>query len=386
MVLTTTANYESDLAEFIRNNEGFEPKVYLDSKGVVTIGIGYALNKDINTIVADFTKAGIPLTEAQRTELGELIKDLGTTSQDKVDAFNASTNTITLSETDGKNLFIAIKGQYENEVKNKLGTTLYNSMANTKELIALVDLAYNSPSLIGPNLVDAIQTGNRVAAWYEIRYNSNKERSYGLQNRRAKESDMFGLYGGGANTPSNNNEAKQVIRFLEAKRETIAAYLGQIPNVDILDLDSSLSSAKALLITNYAQGKTIDGDIIIGQGIGQDGEAYADKTTSNTGDTLQGTSKNDLIFGERGDDILIGNGGGDYMEGGEGFDTYYTNDKDTIYDSDGKGEVYLNGILLVGGLFDESSGFYVSEDKSIEYQLVGNTLKVKNLVDGSELT
>ncbi|MGE3612535.1 MAG: hypothetical protein AB7G20_03490 [Sulfurimonas sp.] len=355
--LHTTANYENDLAEFIKNNEGFESKVYLDSKGIATIGIGYAFNKDIGTIVSNFTNAGILLTEAQKTELEELIKDLGVTSQDKVDAFNASTNAITLSETDGKNLFIAIKGQYEKTVKDKLGTALYNSMANTKELIALVDLAYNSPSLIGPNLINAIQTGNRAAAWYEIRYNSNKERSYGLQNRRARESDMFGLYSGGANTPSNDNEAKQVIRFLEAKRGTIATYLGQVPNVSISDLDNSLSPAKTLLISHYAQGVNIDGDVIVGQGIGQNGEAYVD-IAGNINDSLQGTAKNDLIFGERGDDTLVGNGGNDVLYGGAGSDTliggsgndtYITDNGDKVYDQDGIGHVEFYGMTLTGG-------------------------------------
>ncbi|MDY0238933.1 MAG: hypothetical protein RBS42_08790, partial [Campylobacterales bacterium] len=71
-----------------------------------------------------------------------------------------------------------------------------------------------------------------------------------------------------------------------------------------------------------------------------DGTIYAQGDDAEN--TIIGGSKNDYLYGGDNDDILIGNGGGDYMEGGEGFDTYYTNDKDTIYDSDGKGEVYLN--------------------------------------------
>lgn len=415
--LHMVGNYEAALAEFIKINEGgVKPKIYLDSKGIATIGIGYALNKDIDTISADFAKAGIPLLASQKAALENLLKDGGNPSQSEVNAFNASVNVITLTETDGKNLFAAIKWQYEKTVKDKLGTTFYTSMANTKELIALVDMAYNSPALIGNNLVVAITNGDRVAAWYEIRYRSNLEKSNGLQNRRTKESDMFGLYSGEANTPVNDNEAKQVIRFLEEKRGTIATYLGQIPNASISDLDNALSPAKTLLISEYSQGITIDGQILIGQGIGQNGETYAD-ITGSINDTLTGTSSNDLIFGERGNDTLIGGAGSDvlyggdnndvligndgygsadtltdYFYGGEGIDTYISGDSDHIKDdSTGKGFVYFEGQLLHGGTKDAGLGCNTQPDGSQvykgdggEYTLNGSTLTFAK--DGKILT
>jgi GH24 family phage-related lysozyme (muramidase) len=72
--LHTVGNYEAALAEFIKINEGgVKPKIYLDSKGIATIGIGYALNKSISEISADFAKAGISLSALQKAKLDELL-------------------------------------------------------------------------------------------------------------------------------------------------------------------------------------------------------------------------------------------------------------------------------------------------------------------------
>ena len=77
----------------------------------------------------------------------------------------------------------------------------------------------------------------------------------------------------------------------------------------------------------------------------------------NTHDTIIGGKGNDRLIGGNGDDILIGGNGAysldddyygsitvsgdgdDILEGGEGHDTYYIGGKDTIIDSDGKGEI-----------------------------------------------
>lgn len=59
------------------------------------------------------------------------------------------------------------------------------------ELAALTSLNYNSPSLIGPNLTDAIMKGDKSAATKEILLRSNKEKNAGLAKRRLKEASLF---------------------------------------------------------------------------------------------------------------------------------------------------------------------------------------------------
>ena len=84
---------------------------------------------------------------------------------------------------------------------------------------------------------------------------------------------------------------------------------------------------------------------------------YEIKGYDDTHDTIIGGKGNDRLIGGNGDDILIGGNGAysldddyygsitvrddgdDILEGGEGFDTYYIGGKDTIIDSDGRGEI-----------------------------------------------
>jgi hypothetical protein len=53
-------------------------------------------------------------------------------------------------------------------------------------------MVYNGGAgMIGSGIRTALNSGDRVAAWYEIRYASNRERNNGVQNRRVGESDLF---------------------------------------------------------------------------------------------------------------------------------------------------------------------------------------------------
>lgn len=76
------------------------------------------------------------------------------------------------SETTGlavKDVYDVLIDSYETELGNQFSSTVPQSY----ERAALVSLYFNHYSLIGPKLEEAINTGNRAEAWYEIRYNSN---------------------------------------------------------------------------------------------------------------------------------------------------------------------------------------------------------------------
>jgi hypothetical protein len=71
------------------------------------------------------------------------------------------------------------------------------------EKAVLLSLSWNSKdgsrSLLGSGLGEAIATGNRAAAWFEIRYGSNSSKQAatlreGLAKRRFVEAEFFGLY------------------------------------------------------------------------------------------------------------------------------------------------------------------------------------------------
>jgi len=81
-------------------------------------------------------------------------------------------------------------------------------------------------------------------------------------------------------------------------------------------------------------------------------------------DTLTGDAGNDHLAGGMGDDMLDGGAGDDRLEGGAGFDTYVLHQdgsRDVVVDSDGRGRIDLDGVLLAGGT-SERPGIYVSDD------------------------
>ena len=111
----------------------------------------------------------------------------------------------------------------------------------SQERTALVSLAYNSkvdpvtgiPTTLGSKLKAAVQNNDRAEAWYEIRYDTNKNAlsaspprdASGLAKRRYFEADTFGLYGNGV-TPATltDADAKGVFRTYTRHKDQINAY------------------------------------------------------------------------------------------------------------------------------------------------------------------
>ena len=130
------------------------------------------------------------------------------------------------------------------------------------------------------------------------------------------------------------------------------------------------------------------GDDFIYAGKYMKGNNEIDSSETGGVNFLDGGYGSDILFGSAADDTLIGGDDNyfDHLIGGSGYDTYYADNQDTIYDSDGKGRVYLNGTQLRGGKIDEnlSSGnieIYKSNDGSIiyEYNTNSKTLKANGL-------
>ncbi len=84
-----------------------------------------------------------------------------------------------------------------------------------------------------------------------------------------------------------------------------------------------------------------------------DGGAGRDELRGGAdGDVLHGGSEDDKLFGGDGVDALTGGAGADALSGGAGFDSYFLasgDGDDTIDDSDGAGEIRINGTKLAGG-------------------------------------
>lgn len=113
-------------------------------------------------------------------------------------------------------------------------------------------------------------------------------------------------------------------------------------------------------------------------------------TGTKSNDRMLGGSGNDTLKGGDGNDLLAGNAGKDRLYGGRGYDTYRADRYDTIRDEDGKGEVFLDGRRLRGGVRDLSEhDRTVFRDGNTVYDwnrktgvLDVNGLKIENFKNG----
>jgi len=101
-----------------------------------------------------------------------------------------------------------------------------------RERVALISLAYNGgPGLLTTKIGEAIASGNRAEAWFEIRYDLNKNGSY--TNRRYREADVFGLYDNP--TAPTLDESKQIYRMFTQHRDVILNYENQYSPSGVTD-------------------------------------------------------------------------------------------------------------------------------------------------------
>ncbi len=92
-----------------------------------------------------------------------------------------------LNEEEQRRLFELTSADAEDIVNRRLKGVILTE----HQRLALVSLAFNLPSLIGPNLIMFVSEGRLDEARDEILFHSNKRKSAGLASRRFKEAAMF---------------------------------------------------------------------------------------------------------------------------------------------------------------------------------------------------
>lgn len=170
-----TDTYRQRRFEFLSREEGIRTRAYDDAtglpvtdpsqvKGNITVGIGFNMDAPGNR--EDFKRA---------TGLSD--KDF--------DEVRAGKKRLTQEQV--RKLFDYSVLEAEDFVKKKFkGVDL-----TEHQRIALVSLAFNNPSLIGPDLTRFVQEGNIAAARDEILNDSNRRKDRGLAGRRYREAEMF---------------------------------------------------------------------------------------------------------------------------------------------------------------------------------------------------
>ncbi|MDI1338221.1 calcium-binding protein [Polaromonas sp.] len=108
-----------------------------------------------------------------------------------------------------------------------------------------------------------------------------------------------------------------------------------------------------------------------------DGKGGNDYLEGGAGaDILKGGEGQDTLIGGTDDDTLDGGAGTDILKGGQGSDTYTftsTFGTDTIFDSDGLGQIKVGGVVLTGGA-KQSDNVWESADKHYSFTLVRGNL------------
>lgn len=169
------SSYAQRRFDFIAGEEAIRRRAYDDAtgkymapgaqkKGNVTVGIGFNMD---------------------RADAGDVMsKALGFDDATFQSVYSGQRM---LSELEVRKLFDYTASEAENIVNRKVG----DASLKEHQRLALVSLAFNSPSLIGPKIVEALKAGKLTDAMQEILFNSNRRGHLGLARRRYREAHMF---------------------------------------------------------------------------------------------------------------------------------------------------------------------------------------------------
>ncbi len=402
----TAGAYQDDRYNLIlRLEEGGNPHLtpYNDGAGWVTIGVGFNLS-DAN--VRNHVFAGMGITDTnlineltvylrKKYDGFEYPKKDNTTIQNELNTimakYPACSAAFEFASVDqAKTVFNGPNGNdglvqtYENRLNNWAISNHIPAIPESKERLALLSLCYNGLGALPASLASAMKSGDRVEAWFAIRYEANyvglhaiqngvlnlnsKEMGYysqgidrGWARRRYDEANLFGLYDPTA--PDKLTEAKDIYRMLALHRDEMDAYekvygiafdgssgtrgnnLGNI-NAIRQALDPAKSALLADLNINLNAADYLSTDIYLDPGRNSASMAI----DPNHASILTGSDRND---------IFIGAGGNDNLNGGLGNDAYLYqagDGEDHITDSNGLNAIYVGATKLTGAIEQGTPG------------------------------
>lgn len=288
---------------------------YRDPAGCVDIGIGFKIDSNWNEILPALgidISEGAPKTEKDFIqELKDIVGKDQTFTQFEIDAIVIPNLDWVMERRGGRaefkfNDLEEVRATFDliadkNERKLAQWTTTRGiGFDRSDESMALLDLVYCN--VIGlntkkkgniivttpkcPKLLDALQQVNRPEAWFEIRYNSNKERTTnpniapGIAKRRYYESDLFNLYDPYPKTDEEMIlEDKTIFSMYWRHKDRIESYDKTLKfgaqisaanndyRVDwVKSFADDVKSSKDDIIFRFARGQSID-NVFVGKGL-----------------------------------------------------------------------------------------------------------------------
>lgn len=197
----TLKNFDDALFHFIAEKEVFYSEINFDSLGIPIIGYGHTfftvnesqtmeICKDLNAISIVFSSETLAWCHKVEDLLKEHPLDIREIQRvmQHID--------LSINKEEGKALFFKVIRHTMDAVEKRIGSRSYKNLKNSKELLALVYLAYyGGAGLLHNGILQSLHEQDRKAVWYKIRYtiNSGKTRSKDIIHRCINASNIFGL-------------------------------------------------------------------------------------------------------------------------------------------------------------------------------------------------
>jgi GH24 family phage-related lysozyme (muramidase) len=179
--------FKDYLNPLLEESEGFSEVPYQDQRGFTTVGHGFNLDAE---------------------DTANLMRLQG------IDVDGLKSNQGSLSRTQADTIRDSILEKKQDKLRNRINPDMYDQLPENQKA-ALMSLMYNSPGLIGPNLMRSIASTDNINAAREIMLNSNKKKDPGILNRRIKEAQMYmGDQFGDVVKTLSSDEKNEILKIL----------------------------------------------------------------------------------------------------------------------------------------------------------------------------
>jgi hypothetical protein len=216
---SVTGNFDDYVYDLLRGQipingvtfEGYREDFYYDTLGIPTVGVGTALifkdgsTYSVRTDLSTVFSGAYTFSPAELTTLSTIASQLTAGNQSGAqatfDSAQSSGQFTDLSPSDVRTVFDNALDANLTTIQGTHGatwTSVQTALAGSKELAAVYSLAYSLPDFVGPGLVDALDSGDRARAWYEILYHHTQWSDSVAMNRHEAEADLFSLVNDGA--------------------------------------------------------------------------------------------------------------------------------------------------------------------------------------------
>lgn len=340
------AAYSAGRFELLVLLEGSTSLPYVDAVGDATIGIGFNLVYNLDPVLTAMIGAGHwsdTLRDRLEAQIGKayasgqnsaLRANLDRVMADWHNNHDSGVPATFAFRSDAQIIaaLAAMDDYYDGRINGWLA-----DIPESDERAALFSLCWNAPSMLGPKLKAAIESGDRAEAWYEIRYNSLSSSlpdsvRPAIANRRYVEADGFNLYD--TDGRASYAEAVETGRMLASHHNTVLWYedrydplqAAAIKGVETIGtIVTELQPAIRAVLARFElpRARHVE-ELLVASRTMPDvsGEGTAFDTTANDDDLLLGSTAANVLTGGAGRDILIGLGGRDGLAGGSGADWF----------------------------------------------------------------